>query len=56
MDPLHLVAHLNAAHTLDAFVGIAVEGKIPGPHGAGAGHQIGGVGIFENAQIIGHTL
>ena len=56
MHALDLIAHLDAAHALDALVGVAVQREIFGPQGARAGHKVGGVGVLQNAQVVGDVL
>ena len=56
VDALDLVAHLDAAHALDALVGVPVEGEIFGPKSTDAGDQVLGIDVVQNAQVVGDGL
>ncbi len=55
-ERLHLIAHLNAAHTLDTLIYITVERERGRPVGLFAACKVGGVGNTQNAHIVRDLL
>ena len=53
---LHLVTNLDAAHALDALVGIAVEREVPRPKRPHPGDQVARVRGIQNSQVVGNVL
>ena len=53
---LHLVAHLDAAHTLDALVIVVIQGEGGGPGPPQAPGQLGLIVDLHDAQIVGDGL